>query len=231
MGENIMLVDKNLEYFALTEKNADQIWPLLAKGFFPREPISLGLGAKAEDMKNMVCAGIPEWSTSGVSSGVRDTETGQLVGIMLVNILNKEKPTTFTDMGEDLNDKIRLTRAVLSYVETKFDVFKEEKVDKVGEMAMLTVDPKYSGRGIARKLIQIAEDLLVEKGMTVAYSQATNKISALIFTKCGYETRSTVDFETFEVDGKQILDISKMEGTTQAAIVTKKIFKSKENKL
>ncbi|CAL4107304.1 unnamed protein product [Meganyctiphanes norvegica] len=154
-----------LEYGVVSKKDAEQIWPLLSKAFFPREPI------------------------------------------------------------------IRMTRAVLSHLEASFNVFKAEKVDKVGEMAMLTVDPKYAGRGIARKLVQMAEDLLVKKGITIAYSQATNIVSHKVFTKCGYETRLTIDFEPFELNGKRILDLSKMEGTTKAAIVTKNIGISKENKL
>ncbi|KAB7501907.1 hypothetical protein Anas_00023 [Armadillidium nasatum] len=118
---------------------------------------------------------------------------------------------------------LQMLLKILNHIESTVNIFEDEKLEKVLELAAITVNPKFSGQRIVYRLIEETEKRARQMGCQLITTQAANIISQHVFVKAGYETISEVDYETLELDGKRPLKVSNMNGTTKA-IVVKNIF-------
>lgn len=70
-------------------------------------------------------------------------------------------------------------------------------------------------------MFQEIERLAKEKGCQIITAQSTSKITQHIRSKMGYEIILRIDYDTMEINGEKVIDMSALDGT-QCAIVFKK---------
>ncbi|RXG57983.1 hypothetical protein Avbf_09355, partial [Armadillidium vulgare] len=113
---------------------------------------------------------------------------------------------------------------ILVDIGSSFNVFKQdETLEKILEIAPMTVDPEFSGNKLVYRMTEESEKIARELGCQAEISQATNKITQHIRRKMGFEKLSTINYKDVEVDGVKPLDISAMNGTTSAIVFIKRL--------
>ncbi|XP_063865716.1 arylalkylamine N-acetyltransferase-like 2 [Scylla paramamosain] len=215
-----MVDSDTLKYSILKEEESQEVVDFLAEHFFPREPLSTGLHMTYKDNMEWIPNSVLEWAQSGVSVIARVPDTGKIGGILLATILTREQTTTYQHALNSPKTKVKTLHTVLSVLETAVDFFKcYQNVDRILELAMITVPEKMGGRGVGRRLVQESERLGCQKGCQLATSQATAVPSQRLLQRLGYESLYTMDYTTFEIAGERVFDVDKMLGTTSAKVM------------
>lgn len=83
------------------------------------------------------------------------------------------------------------------------DVFNGYQVESLVSCQMLCVNPRFGGRGLAQKLIQLTEELTKTLGYSLIISEATSEFSARAFLKAGFLCLKTIQYDAFTIDGDQ----------------------------
>ncbi|CAL4096787.1 unnamed protein product, partial [Meganyctiphanes norvegica] len=154
---------------------------------------------------------------SGVSYGARDTVNGgKLVGVRLSKISlleNREMEKNFKYEG---NPQEMLRIGLTKEVYKDIDLFDDnEGVDRIFEFMVLTVDPDYKGKGIARKLVELSEQKAIEVGCQLGNVEASNTITQHIYRTMGYKTYLAFDFTEYnKKKGKKVFDVAAAAPTT-----------------
>jgi hypothetical protein len=68
---------------------------------------------------------------------------------------------------------------------------------------MLCVNPRFGGRGLAQKLIQLTEALTKTLEYSLIISEATSEFSARAFLKAGFHCKKMIQYDTFTLDNSQ----------------------------
>ncbi|XP_045608037.1 arylalkylamine N-acetyltransferase-like 2 isoform X2 [Procambarus clarkii] len=217
----------SLNYSDLTEKDVDEVVAFMAKHFYPREPISTGLHMTYEDNKEWIHGSVRDWVKNGVSVVAREPDTKAVAGTIIATILTRDQSNTYEQALTSPKTKVKTLHKVLSILETAVDFFSRyEKVDRILELAMITVSEKYSGRGVGRRLVQESERRGRLFGCTLATAQATAVPSQRLLYRLGYESLYTLDYATFEIAGDRVFDMDKMLGTPSAKVMARLIDES-----
>ncbi|CAL4135198.1 unnamed protein product, partial [Meganyctiphanes norvegica] len=200
-----------MEYTLLSEKDWDEVEPLIKDCFLAREPTCLALHAKPEELMPMFSMLGDMCLTSTCSYGARDTENGgKLVAFMLNRIAlleNREMEKAFTYEGSPKeNFKLEFAKEVYKDI----DLFDDnEGVDRIFEFMALTVDPDYKGKGISRKLVELSEEKGIELGCQLGKVEASNIITQHIWSTMDYKTFVSIDFQEYnEEKGNEVFDVA-----------------------
>jgi len=201
-------VMSDIEYPLLTEADLPELRTLVKEAFATREPTTLCLHASPEEVLTYFMDITEECikNNGKIHVGAREIGSGKLVGCMINNILTKERPQSPWIYAKCTNDKELTFRDIFIKVESHDDVMTRDNVDRLFEYALLTVDPNYGGRGIAKTVVKMSEELAIKEGVKVGLTETTNIISQNIFTKLGYKVYHTLDYASFELNGKCVLD-------------------------
>ncbi|CAL4123165.1 unnamed protein product [Meganyctiphanes norvegica] len=198
----------DIEYPLLTESDLPELRTLIKEAFAPREPTTLCLHATPDEVMTYFMDITEECikNNGQIHVGARDPNSGKLVGCCVNNILTKERMHSPWTYAKVTNDKERTFREIFIEVESHDDVMTRDNVDRLFEYALLTVDPNFGGKGIAKKLVKMSEEVAIKEGVKVGLTVTTNIISQNIFTKLGYKVYHTMDYATLEIGGKRVLD-------------------------
>merc|ERR1711874_348613 len=103
---------------------------------------------------------------------------------------------------------------LMDYVYGDRDLFAENGVDRIFEFIMLTVDPSYKGKGIARKLIEVSEQKAIKEGVPLGKVEASHVITQHLWKSLGYETFLTLNFEEYNKEkGENVFDLDAVAPT------------------
>ncbi|KAK4299633.1 hypothetical protein Pmani_028092 [Petrolisthes manimaculis] len=217
-------IASSLEYHDLTESDVEEVVAFMAEHFYPREPVSTGLHMTYEDNKEWIHGSVREWVRSGVSVVARDPAKGQIAGTILATILTRNQSNTYECALTSPKTKVRTLHTVLSVLEEAVDFFaRYEEVDRILELAMITVSEEYSGRGVGKKLVQESEARGRALGCQLATAQATAVPSQRLLLRLGYEVLYTLDYGTFQIAGDRVFDMDCMLGTPSAKVMARHI--------
>ncbi|ROT72130.1 hypothetical protein C7M84_009486 [Penaeus vannamei] len=137
--------------FFLKEDDFEEVVSFLAEDYFQREPITLGTGANEECQpgKGRMGEDVRRCLQSGLSVGARDRKTGQLIGLRVSNLLDRQKPFKSTQPRNEFEEVYRIAEHVVNHVF-------EEEADKFLMMFLLSVHKDYGARGIAGRMIKMS---------------------------------------------------------------------------
>ncbi|KAG0723942.1 hypothetical protein GWK47_041663 [Chionoecetes opilio] len=247
----------SLCYSSLKEEDGEEVVAFMAEHFYPREPLwsmeglptehspqSTGLHMTYEDNKEWIHGSVQEWARSGVSVVARDPATGRLGGTLLGTILTRQQANTYQQALNSPKTKVCEDSAhVLSVLEAAVDFFaRYQCVDRILELAMITVSEQMGGRGVGRQLVQFSPRAALVTGLRrvpwfpqeseqrgrhlgcqLATAQATAVPSQRLLYRLGYESLYTMDYTTFEIAGDRVFDVDKMLGTPSAKVMARLI--------
>ncbi|KAL7647228.1 UNVERIFIED_CONTAM: hypothetical protein RMT77_002486 [Armadillidium vulgare] len=222
-GTKASFKPEDFELRSVQGKDYTEILALFREHFLPREQISIGLELPVEEHVLSFQDHLKNWIECEASVCAVYVPTQEIVGALLTKLLTRNDSETF---GKEENfskysSKLQMLLKILNHIENTVNVFEEEKLEKVLELAAITVNPKFSGQKIVYKLIEETEKRARQMRCQLIITQAANIISQHVFVKAGYETCSEVDYDTLELDGKRPLKVSNMNGTTKAIVVKK----------
>ncbi|KAG0717837.1 hypothetical protein GWK47_053642 [Chionoecetes opilio] len=154
-----MMDADSLCYSSLKEEDGEEVVAFMAEHFFPREPLSTGLHMTYEDNKEWIHGSVQEWARSGMSVVARYPATGRLAGTLLGTILTHQQPNTYQQALNSPKTKVYIAvktlHTVLSVLEAAVDFFaRYQCVDRILELAMITVSEQMGDRGVGRRLVQ-----------------------------------------------------------------------------
>ncbi|XP_050727862.1 uncharacterized protein LOC127004344 [Eriocheir sinensis] len=220
----------SLQYSNLKEDDIKPVMDFMAEHFYPREPLSTGLHMTYEDNKEWISQSVADWVRSGVCVVARDPDTGKIGGTLLATILTREQANTYQQALTSPKTKVKTLHTILSVLEAAVDFFERyEKVDRILELAMMTVSPELAGRGVGRRLVQESEKRGRRLGCQLATAQATAVPSQRILYRLGYEALYTMDYTTFEIAGDRVFDMDRMLGTPSAKVMARLLEPLEEN--
>ncbi|XP_076043210.1 uncharacterized protein LOC143026535 [Oratosquilla oratoria] len=212
----------DLEYGVTKPEDVDELNQFLAESFFPREPMTMGLEMTWEDHRKWVTDSMGVWASCAASFLVRDKSKGnRIVGVRLSKFAGRDSGLTFEEGLKTATGKTKIFLNILCEMESAINVFEDESIDKALDFVILCVHKDYVGKGIATKLVEMAEKRGKELGAQIVGVQATNCISQNLFKKMGYTVRKTVVYGTYEFEGKRVFNTSLQGKTTCLQILTK----------
>ncbi|CAL4123288.1 unnamed protein product [Meganyctiphanes norvegica] len=183
---------------------------LFKDAFLTNEPTCRALHVVPEEVMDWYTVVIKACLSSGLSLGARDTSSNALVAMMLNKVLTPKQNSTFGNpVGKTTNKQILILSEIFEEVENTVDIFTKYNVERVLELGILTVDPKYSGKGLGKRLVEKSEELALNNGCQLANVQASNIATQSIFKKRNYET-----YLTYSMEGKPQFDLKAAGDTT-----------------
>ncbi|XP_076050475.1 arylalkylamine N-acetyltransferase 1-like [Oratosquilla oratoria] len=189
-----------------------------------KEPLTVSLRLSFEERYPWIMKGLQKWLTSEATVLARDRSKGnRLVGYLLATMLMPENRFAFSEMKEIPGEKMRIYAGILNHVESVCDYFKDGNVDKILELAVLCVNEEYKGQGIGGELVKQSEAIGRQLGAQLATTQATNIISQRVFEKLGFSSDYTLDYESYEADGKKVLDTKLAGDSTCIKAMSKRL--------
>ncbi|CAL4058731.1 unnamed protein product, partial [Meganyctiphanes norvegica] len=224
-----VMVADSLEYATLREEDADEVVTFMAEHFYPREPLSTGLHMTYDDNKEWIHGSVRAWVQDGVSVVARDPDTGEVAGTLLATLLTKDQSNTFEEATKSPKVKVATLHAVLSVLETSVDFFERFDVDKILELAMITVSEAFSGKGVGRRLVMEGESRGVQLGCQLGTAQATAVPSQRLLERLGYTSLYTMDYASFQIAGEFVFDMERMLGTPSAKVMAKLLQGDNQN--
>lgn len=200
-------------FSTIQPEDVDQVCEFLLQHFFAEEPLgqSLNLNPNVE-VRPWLTKMVEHEIREGVSVIVRlrsagDGPVGQMVAVCLNDVERVENDpedvNIFTFVNRESHPSMWKITRVLDDLLSDQDLFNRYQVDALVTCQMLCVDPRFGGRGLAKKLIQLTEDLTRTTGYTLIMSEATSEYSARAFLKAGFQRVKTLQYATFTLDGQQ----------------------------
>lgn len=92
-----------------------------------------------------------------------------------------------TTLESSSDEKIKKIFRLLFQLSIDANFFERFKVDKIYELRILSVSPKFRGQGIAKYLVEHALDLGKEKCYKIAKTDATGMFSQKIMKSNGFD--------------------------------------------
>ncbi|CAL4081473.1 unnamed protein product [Meganyctiphanes norvegica] len=202
------------------ESDEEEVVKVFTESFLTREPTGLGLSATPSDLLDFFLPVVNVCLKSGMSLGAKDKVSGKLVGLMLNKVLTPADKSTFDGHVTvvENNKKVASFQSIFTEVENVVDIFEKFNVQKVLELALLSVHENQSGKGIGKILIERSEELGVNNGCELVNVQATNPITHAICSKRGYSTYLTYDFAK-----NKDIDLNKTQGSKGWFMMAKKL--------
>ncbi|KAK9875610.1 hypothetical protein WA026_009409 [Henosepilachna vigintioctopunctata] len=164
------------------------------RNHFHDEPLNVALGVF---QKGETCERLKEYEMKTLKYGVSymaiDTKSGKIAGASLNGISHKgEAEEELEKMKYSDDIKYNRLMGLIYSNNVEVELFKKYNVDELFDLRILTVDHHYRGKGLAQKLLEVSEQLAMEKGYTLLKVDATSFFTQKICTKLGFETIRTV---------------------------------------
>ena len=135
----------------------------------------------------------------------RNQENNQIIGAMVADDFAIEPPEEMRRLG----DNFEPLWAGLDELDTQY---KQGKILPKGEYLhffLLAVDPRQSGKNVAKNLVQTCLENGIRKGYKTGIVEATGVVSQHIFRKFGFLDRFEAPYKTFTFQGRQVFEAIK----------------------
>ncbi len=186
--------DEMLTYGVLQACDADAVVHLLAAAFSAREPPAVAMGLSYDDLATFVRQLIPCAADAGLSAVARPASAGDAVGVMLNDDFGRPFPINSSAISQKF-------LPIFSMLGELDDLYRESRAVGKGEclhLFMLAVDPPFTGKGVAQRLVETSLQLAKTKGYRYAVTEATGLISQRVFRKLGFEERFRTSYADYK---------------------------------
>ncbi|XP_066960195.1 uncharacterized protein [Macrobrachium rosenbergii] len=208
----------DLSLHVLTPDDFHEVMQLLQRTFFEREVLSVALGCSAEDLAEKTSKAVKECLENGVSFGLRETKTTNLVAVKFCDVLSrKREPTTAPE--ENITRMEKIVVGVVNSVPPPECLFDDPSVEKILYGRITNIDPSYTGKNLPIVLQEACERAGIEAGCQLFYSQVANKNHLRKMIQKGCHVLQTSRVRDVSVDGQQVTVKSDDEDFSISALV------------
>lgn len=144
----------------------------------------------------------------GYSFKAIDTPTNQMVGVILC-IPKKRGLVTPMDVKLDtmeMDGKMEKISDLLDHAKPFVEaiVYEEMNEDHYMDVVILNVMADYGGQGIAKRLLDSAEEWGKRKGVNLFYMGCSSEYSAKVAVKCGYRLVYQLPYSKYLKDDQPV---------------------------
>lgn len=140
----------------------------------------------------------------GDEASAGDRNVHEVIAVCLNDVERAENDpedvNIFSFVSRDSQPNMWKITRVLDELVADANLFNCYQIDELVSCQMLCVDPRFGGRGLARKLIQLTEELTRTMDYPLIISEATSEFSARAFLKAGFHCQKTLQYDTFTFD-------------------------------
>ncbi|VDM42731.1 unnamed protein product [Toxocara canis] len=199
-----------------TESDLVDIIDFLMSDFLFNEPLNKSINLTKDDASNL----FKELSQVGIASSLSyllRTPSGKIAALRLASILDRpEKENVRASEGTNennnvvsnvapVNDNAAKITKILSELENKIWILVNPRIKRLLNWVVISVDRKYTRRGLARKLLTYRLDEAQLMGCQGCITEASAFKSQQLFNKLGYELIHEIRHdEWLDETGKQI---------------------------
>ena len=184
--------------------------------FIPSEPLCISFGvtmSKAFRSKVIRCL------QASLSVCLINTTTGQIIGILTIEIVQKSDPPF--DPSNISDEQLRECARFNHQKEGDLHIFERFDSDMAVNFFTLVVNPKYRQLGIGSRVFMAAVAMCKGLGIKGIRGEGTSNFSQLIFEKNGFETLFTMPYDNYKTPSGRTIQETSGEHTSSKLYVLK----------
>jgi len=163
----------------------DAMARLLADTFSRRDPPAMAVGLTGSEFEAMVRLYGPRAADEGLTFVARSAATGEMAGVLLSEDGASAPPAGF----DRLSPRFDPIFDILGQLDREYHGGTGPAPGEHLHLFLLGVAERFSGRGVARRLVTAALENGARRGYRVAVTEATNPTSQHIFRAAGFVER------------------------------------------
>lgn len=200
--------DPLVKYGVCTASDTDEMAQLLGEEFARRDPPAVAACVTPSEFETFVRLYCPKAGTEGLSIVARCVETGEMCGALLCEDSVSQMPKGI----DRLSPKFDPIFDILGQLGEEYRNVQDPQPGDSIHLFLLGVSRRFSGKGIASKLV--AESLTngASRGYRISVTEATNRVSQHIFRKHGFVERARRSYRDYQFDGQTVFESISEEG-------------------
>jgi len=194
----VAMEDRVLTYDLLQASDVEPMVHLLATTFSMAEPPAVAMRLSYDDLASLVSILAPRAVNDGLTVVAHSGD--ELVGVVLTDDFGTPPPV-------DLRLASKRFLPIFAMLDTLDAEYRRSRTIVQGEhlhLFMLAVDARFTGRGIAQRLVETCIENGRKKGYRHAVTEATGVISQRVFGKLGFEERYRVSYRDYSYGGEAV---------------------------
>ncbi|XP_062559972.1 uncharacterized protein LOC134224578 isoform X1 [Armigeres subalbatus] len=205
----IMLDSKlnNIRFETISSKYYDDVIEHLRQTFFADEPLNKAVHLTRPGQGHPL---LEQHSLSTLKDNVSImaiSNDGDIAGVALNGILygNSDIEHSRDKLNDIQDESFKKIFKLLYEQNLKINLFKQFDVEKIFEIRILSVDSKFRGKGLAKKLLEKSEELALDRGFQVLKTDATGAFSQRVVSSLGFVTKSEINYiDYLDDNGEQV---------------------------
>lgn len=189
-----------VQYELFDINDLHELAEMTADIFARHEPVTSSLDISSASFTDFIRLLGPKLEQETLTVIARNQESRQIIGAMVSDDFAIESPEEMRQLG----DNYEPLWAILDDLDNRY---KQGRVLPKGEYLhffLLAVDPRQSGKNVAKHLVQTCLENGIRKGYKTGIVEATGIVSQHIFRKFGFVARFEAPYKTFTFQGKPV---------------------------
>lgn len=200
-----------MRYTVCDPSEIPELTRMLALAFARNDPPAVAVRLTPAEFEAFVALIVAPATTLSLTVVARDLESGVLAGALL----SEDAAMPAPDGMDALSAKFDPIFDLFGRLEGDQAQPEETEPGTVLHLFLLGVDGRFTGRGIAQRLVEAALAHGSTMGYRTAVTEATNRTSQHIFGKAGFTTRTQASYADYRRDGIAVFaSISEHGGPT-----------------
>jgi len=207
-----MLLDYDLHIDGLKASmmgigDTGDVTEFLLKYFFSEEPLGRALGVDVEaEVRPWLANVVMHQVQENISIVIRDCAShNQLVAVCLNDVERNaddaDDVTISASVEKQRHPSMWKITQLLNDLVKDVELFSRFHIDAYVLLQILCVHPKYAGRGLAGKMIDMTERIARVCGHSLIISEATSGYSTSAFLKAGFQVENSIEYADYSLDG------------------------------
>lgn len=188
----------SLRYGVFAAPDTDEMSRLLGEVFARRDPPAVAVGLCASEFEAFVRLFCPKADAEGLTVVARSPATGEMVGALLAEDSASEPPAGL----DQVSPRLLPIFDILGQLDTEYRAGRAVQRGDSIHLFLLGVVEGFSGRGVARRLVEECLATAVSRGYRLAVTEATNKTSQHVFRKQGFVERVHRSYTDHRFEGQ-----------------------------
>ncbi|XP_055593344.1 arylalkylamine N-acetyltransferase 1 [Uranotaenia lowii] len=191
----------------ITDEYHNDVIEHLRRTFFADEPLNKAVNLTRPGQGHPL---LEHHSLSTLHDGVSVmaiTNEGEIAGVALNGILhgNRDIEHSLEKLNSIKDENFKKIFKLLYEQNLRINLFKQFDVDKIFEIRILSVDSKFRGQGLAKRLMEKSEQIAVEQGFQMMKTDATGAFSQRVVSSLGFVTKCEIKYTDYlDEQGDQI---------------------------
>lgn len=190
-------MNSEISFRVATESESDKVLKFLREHFFPEEPINRAYPSQDDSMEEeFLLALLPDGNVIVAIDSTNKND--EIAGLACIGEITKNYSKESWDESEQTtNIKWRDILKFMSHIEAKSNVCERYGVEKAIHLHGVTVNKKYRGKSLGKRLFEECFHIAKMRGYTLVSADCTSIYSIHIAQSTGMEFVSMVTYDEY----------------------------------